>query len=61
MGSGEDRPIRRGDRGFLLRLIGAAGVVVLLAVLVLGLLDNSKLGTCAAHGFQQVTDPPPSD
>jgi hypothetical protein len=44
-----------------LRLIGAAGVVVLLAVLVLGLLDNSKLGTCAARGFQQITDPPPSD
>ena len=57
----DEPPIRRGDRGFLFRLIGAAGVVILLAVLVLGLLDRSRLGGCAARGFEQVTDPPASD
>ena len=57
----DEPPIRRGDRGFLFRLIGAGGVVILLAVLVLGLLDRSRLGSCAAQGFEQVTDAPPSD
>ncbi|TNF61921.1 MAG: hypothetical protein EP303_04820 [Deltaproteobacteria bacterium] len=61
MGSGEDRGIRKGDRGFLLRLVGGAGVVVLLAILVLGILDDSRLGSCAARGFLQVTDTPSSD
>jgi hypothetical protein len=61
MGSGDDRPIRRGDRAFLLRLIGGAALVVLLGVLVLGLMDQSRLGSCAARGFQQLTDEPPSD
>jgi hypothetical protein len=58
---GEEQPIRRGDRGFLFRLIGAAGVVILLGVLVLGLMDQSRLGGCAAKGFQQLTDTSPSD
>ena len=61
MGSGKDRRIRKGDRGFLLRLVGGAGVVVLLAILVLGILDDSRLGSCAARGFLQVTDTPSSD
>ena len=61
MGNGNDRPIRKGDKAFLLRLIGGVGVVVLLSVLVLGLLDKSRLGSCAARGFLQVTDPPSSD
>lgn len=56
----DDAPIRKGDRGFLFRLLGGAGVVVLLAVLVLGLLDKSRLGSCAARGFEQVTDAPSS-
>lgn len=57
----EGRPIRKGDRGFLLRLVGGAAVVVLLAVLVLGLLDDSRLGSCAARGFLQITETPSSD
>ena len=61
MGSGKHRRIRKGDRGFLLRLVGGAGVVVLLAILVLGILDDSRLGSCAARGFLQVTDTPSSD
>ena len=56
-----DRPIRKGDRGFLFRLIGGVAVVILLGVLVLGLLDKSRLGSCAARGFLQVTDPGASD
>jgi hypothetical protein len=61
MGSGNEGPIRRGDKGFLFRLIGGVGVVVLLGVLVLGLLDKSGLGGCAARGFLQVTAPASSD
>ena len=61
MGTGDDQPIRKGDRGFLFRLLGGAAVVVLLGVLVLGLLDKSRLGSCAARGFFQVTEPPSSD
>ena len=61
MGNGDDRPIGKGDRGFLFRLIGGVGVVVLLGVLILGLLDKSRLGGCAARGFLQVTDTPSSD
>jgi hypothetical protein len=57
----EEGPIRKGDRGFLLRLVGGAGVIVLLAVLVLGLLDDSRLGSCAARGFLQITETPSSD
>jgi hypothetical protein len=57
----EDGPIRKGDRGFLLRLIGAAAIVVLVAVLVLGVLDGSRLGSCAARGFLQITETPSSD
>ena len=57
----EHEPIRKGDRGFLFRLIGGAGVVVFLGIFVLSILDDSKLGSCAARGFQQVTDAPPSD
>ena len=57
----DDRPIRKGDRGFLMRLVGAAGIVVLLTVLVLGLLDDSRLGSCAARGFLQITETPSSD
>ena len=59
---GEDeRPIRKGDRAFLFRLLGGAAVVVLLGILVLGLLDKSRLGSCAARGFLQVTETPSSD
>jgi hypothetical protein len=61
MQGNEDRPIRRGDKGFLFRLMGGAAVVILLSVLVLGLLDKSRLGSCAARGFLQVTDTPASD
>lgn len=61
MGNGDDRPIRKGDRGFLFRLIGGAALVALLAILVIGSLDKSRLGSCAAQGFQDVTDAPSSD
>jgi hypothetical protein len=61
MGNADNRPIRKGDRGFLFRLLGGAAVVILLAILVLGLMDQSRLGSCAARGFLQVTDPPSSD
>jgi hypothetical protein len=61
MGNGDDRPVRKGDRGFLFRLLGGAAVVVLLAILVLGLLGQSRLGSCAARGFLQLTDTPSSD
>jgi hypothetical protein len=61
MSSGDDGPIRKGDRGFLFRLIGGAAVVVVLTALILGLLDRSRLGSCAARGFLEVTDPPASD
>jgi hypothetical protein len=61
MASGDHEPIRKGDRGFLFRLIGGAAIVLFLSILVLSVLDNSKLGSCAAHGFQQVTDAPASD
>ncbi len=61
MSRGEDEPIRRGDRGFVLRLVGAALVVVLLGFLVLGVLDSSNLGNCAARGFLEVTETPLSD
>ncbi len=57
----DDRPIRKGDRGFLMRLAGGAGIVILLGVLVLGLLDDSRLGSCAARGFLQITETPSSD
>ena len=36
-------------------------VLILLSILVLGLLDRSQLGGCAARGFLQVTDTPSSD
>ncbi len=61
MGSGNDERIRRGDRGFLFRLMGGAALVVLLGILVLGLMDQSRLGSCAAQGFEQLTAEPPSD
>ena len=61
MADRQDPPIRKGDRGFLFRLFGGAAVVVLLAILVLGVLDKSRLGSCAARGFQNVTDASPSD
>ena len=35
MEGGDYEPIRKGDRGFLFRLVGGAGVVVFLAILVL--------------------------
>ena len=61
MGNEEDQRIRKGDRGFLLRLVGGVGVVVLLGVLVLGVLERSSLGSCAARGFFQVTETPSTD
>ncbi len=61
MERGEDRPSRKGDKGFLFRLVGGVAIVVVLGVLVLGLLDRSQLGSCAARGFLQVTDTPSSD
>lgn len=61
MAGADDQQIRKGDRGFVLRLIGAAAVVVLLTVLVLGILDDSELGSCASRGFLQLTEPPSSD
>jgi hypothetical protein len=59
--SGDEQRIRRGDRGFLLQLLGALAVVFVLALLVLGVLGKSRLGSCAARGFLQVTETPPSD
>jgi hypothetical protein len=53
--------IRRGDLGFLLKLLGAVVLVFLLALLILGFLDNSRFGSCAARGFLQVTETPSSD
>jgi hypothetical protein len=61
MGNADDGPIRKGDRGFLFRLLGGVGVVIVLAIVVLGLLDQSRLGNCAARGFLEVTDTPSSD
>lgn len=55
MGDAGKQPIRRGDKGFVLRLLGGFALVVLLGVVVLGLLDRSRLGSCAARGFLQVT------
>ena len=57
----EERPIRKGDRSFLFRLFGGAVLVIVLGAFVLGLMDKSRLGSCAARGFQQLTDDPPSD
>ncbi len=61
MTDAEERPIRKGDRAFLFRLAGGAALVALLATLVLGLLDKSRLGSCATHGFRQLTGAPSSD
>jgi hypothetical protein len=61
VGGENDERIRKGDRGFLFRLVGGVGVAVLLALLVLGVLDDSRLGSCAARGFLQITDAPSSD
>jgi hypothetical protein len=61
MGDGSERRIRKGDRAFLFRLIGGVAVVVLLGILVLGLLDQSRLGSCAARGFLQITETRSSD
>jgi len=61
MTGADDQRIRKGDRSFVLRLIGAGAVVVFLAVLVLGVLDDSRLGSCAARGFLQLTETPSSD
>ena len=61
MGDGDERPIRRGDRAFLFRMFGGVALVVLLGILVLGLLDRSRLGSCAARGFLEVTETPSSD
>ena len=58
---GEDEPPRSGDWAFVLRLLGAAVAIVVLAVLVLGVLDRSNLGNCAARGFLDVTETPTSD
>ena len=61
MGTGDEGPIRKGDRGFLLRLGGGVTVAILLAILVLDVLDSSRLGGCAARGFQELTETPSSD
>ena len=61
MSRGEDEPIRKGYRGFVLRLVGAGLVVVVLAILVLSILEGSNLGNCAARSFLEVTETPPSD
>ncbi|KPK14914.1 MAG: hypothetical protein AMJ62_11400 [Myxococcales bacterium SG8_38] len=61
MGDGEEKRLRRGDLRFLMRICGAVALVVLLAVLVLGVLDRSRLGSCAARGFLEVTETPSSD
>ena len=60
MSNGDDRPIRRGDRGFLLRLVGGGVVVLVLAVLLMDVLDSTDFGGCAARSFDQVTESPPS-
>lgn len=54
---------RKGDTGFLLRLGGAASLVLLLSILVFGFLGRSNLGGCAARGFQQIApgEAQPSD
>jgi hypothetical protein len=61
MGRDDEQPIRRGDRAFLFRLVGGAALVVVLGLLVLGLMDQSRLGSCAARGFLQLTEEPSSD
>lgn len=61
MSRSEDGPIRKGDRGFVLRLLGASVAIAILAILALGVLDSSNLGNCAARGFLHVTETPPSD
>jgi len=61
MGRGEGDRIRKGDRGFLLRLLGAGLIVVLGSILLFDVLDSSNLGGCAARGFLEVTETPSSD
>ena len=56
-----EQRIRKGDRSFLFRLLGGAALVIVLGAFVLGLMDRSRLGSCAARGFQQLTDEAPSD
>ncbi|MEM7434756.1 MAG: hypothetical protein AAF436_06350 [Myxococcota bacterium] len=60
MAEGDGDPIRRGDRGFLVRLVGGGLAVIVLAILLLNVLDSSNLGGCASRGFDQVTETPPS-
>ena len=50
MANGDHQPIRKGDRGFVLRLAGGVGVFILLAALVLGLLTRSALIRSASPG-----------
>ena len=61
MSSGDERPIRRGDRGFVLRLLGGGLAVLVIALLLMDVLDSTDLGGCAARSFDQVTETPPSD
>jgi hypothetical protein len=61
MGEGDEQRVRKGDRGFLLRLAGAVAVVFVLAFLLLTVLDRSRLGSCTARGFFQVTETQRSD
>ncbi|MEM9729425.1 MAG: hypothetical protein AAF997_12625 [Myxococcota bacterium] len=61
MSNGDERPIRRGDRAFVLRLLGGSLGVLLIAILLLNVLDTTDFGGCAARGFNQVTESPPSD
>jgi hypothetical protein len=61
VGNRDEQGIRKGDRGFLFQLLGALALVFVLALLVLGVLNESSLGSCAARGFLQVTETPSSD
>ena len=61
MSSGDERPIRRGDRGFVLRLLGGGLAIVAIAVVLLDVLDSTDFGGCAARGFEEVTETRPSD
>ncbi|MGB5812241.1 MAG: hypothetical protein WBG86_17015 [Polyangiales bacterium] len=60
MENGDDAPIRKGDRGFVLRLALAGLALVLFTLVLFDVLDGSNLGGCAARGFLEVTETPPS-
>ncbi|MGD8316285.1 MAG: hypothetical protein PVH76_00990 [Myxococcales bacterium] len=61
MSGSDPNRIPRGDPGFLLKLLGGVALFLLAAALILGVLDKSSVGSCAARGFFQVTETPALD